>query len=63
MQTLTWVQPQKWQNVLIHFQGKPFSITVIQAYVPNTNAEEDEVKWFCDDLQDLEKDVLFIIGN
>ena len=53
MQTLTWVQSQKQQYDLIHFQGKPFNITVIQAYVPNTNAEEDEVQWFCDDLQDL----------
>ena len=53
IQTLTWVQSQKQQYDLIHFQGKPFNITVIQAYVPNTNAEEDEVQWFCDDLQDL----------
>ena len=35
------------------FQGKPFNITVIQAYDPNTNAEEAEVKWFFKDLQDL----------
>ena len=39
--------------ISVHFQGKPFNITVIQAYAPNTNAEEDEVQWFCDDLQDL----------
>ena len=50
------------------FQGKPFNIRVIQAYAPTTNAEEAEVKWFCEDLQDLseltpQKDVLFIIGN
>jgi len=50
------------------FQGKPFNITVIQAYAPTSNAEEAEVKWFCEDLQDLleltpKKDVLFIIGN
>ena len=58
------VQSQKWQNNLC-FQGKPFSITVIQAYAPNSNAEEAE--WFYDDLQDLleltpKKGVLFIIG-
>ena len=45
------------------FQGKPFNITVIQVYVPNTNAKEDEVEWFCEDLSDLlnltqKKDVL-----
>ena len=52
----------------IHFQGKPFNITVIQAYVPTNNAEEAEVEWFYEDLQDLleltsKKDVLFIIGD
>ena len=46
-----------------HFQGKPFSITVIQVYAPTSNAEETE--WFCEDLQDLlaltpKNDVLFI---
>ena len=50
------------------FQGKPFSITVIQVYTPTTNAEEVEVEWFYDDLQDLleltpKKDVLFIIRD
>ena len=35
------------------FQGKPFSITVIQVYAPTTNAEEAEVDWFYEDLQDL----------
>ena len=50
------------------FQGKPFSITVIQAYASTSNAEEAEVEWFYEDLQDLlkltpEKDVLFIIGD
>ena len=35
------------------FQGKPFSITVIQAYAPTSNAEEAEVEWFYEDLQDL----------
>ena len=50
------------------FQGKPFNITVIQVYAPNTNAKEVEVEWFYEDLQDLleltpQKDVLFIIGE
>ena len=39
--------------ISVHFPGKPFSITVIQVYAPTTNAEEAEVEWFCDDLQDL----------
>ena len=51
--------------ISVHFQGKPFNITVIQVYVPTSNAEEAER--FYDDLQDLEltpkKDVLFIIGD
>ena len=51
-----------------HFQGKPFNITVIQAYDPNSNAEEAEVEEFYEDLQDLleltpQNDVLFIIRN
>ena len=45
----TWVQPQKWQNDL-YFQGKPFTITVIQAYAPISYAKEDEVEWFYEDL-------------
>ena len=54
--------------ISVHFQGKPFNITVIQAYVPNSNAEEAEVEWFYGDLQDLLKltpktDVLFIIRD
>ena len=54
--------------ISVHFQGKPFNITVIQVYAPTSNAEEAEVKWFYEDLQDhLElttpKDVLFIIGD
>ena len=53
---------------LVHFQGKPFTITVIQVYAPTTNAEEAEVEGFYEDLQDLiqitpKKDVLFIIGD
>ena len=55
--------------ISVHFQGKPFNITVIQVYAPTSNAEETEVEWFYDDLQDLlkeltpKKDVLFIIGD
>ena len=49
----TWVQSQKLQNYLSCFQGKPFNITVIQAYAPNSKAEEAEVELFCEDLQDL----------
>ena len=37
----------------VHFQDKPFNITVIQVYAPTTDAEEAEVEWFYDDLQDL----------
>ena len=39
--------------ISVHLQSKPFNITVIQVYAPTTNAEEAEVEWFCDDLQDL----------
>ena len=39
--------------ISVHFQGKPFNITVIQAYAPTTNAEEAKVEWFYEDLQDL----------
>ena len=54
--------------ISVHFQGKPFNITVIQAYVPTSNAEETEVERFFEDLQDLleltpKKDVLFVIGD
>ena len=54
--------------ILVHFKGKPFNITVIQVYAPTSNAEEAEVEWFYEDLQDLleltpKKDVLFIIGD
>ena len=50
------------------FQGKPFNITVIQAYAPTRNSEEAEVERFYEDLRDLseltlKKDVLFIIGD
>ena len=54
--------------ISVCFQGKAFSITVIQGYAPTRNAEEAEVEWFYEDLQDLleltpKKDVLFIIGD
>ena len=39
--------------ISVHFQRKPFNITVIQVYPPTSNAKEAEVEWFCDDLQDL----------
>ena len=40
--------------ISVHFQGKPFNITVIQVYALNNNAEEAEVEWFYEDLQDLQ---------
>ena len=54
--------------ISLHFQGKPFNITVIQAYAPTRNTEEAEVEQFYGDLQDLleltaKKDVLFIIRD
>ena len=39
--------------ISVHFQGKPFNITVIQVYAPTSNAEESEVEWFYEDLLDL----------
>ena len=54
--------------ISVHFQGNPFNITVTQVYAPTSNAEEAEIEWFYEDLQDLleltpQKDVLFIIGD
>ena len=54
--------------ISVHFQGKPFNITIIQVYALTSNAEEAEVEQFYEDLQDLlelvpKKDVLFIIGD
>ena len=54
--------------ISICFQGKPFNITVIQVYVQSSNAEEAEVEWFYEDLQDLlelipPKDIFFITGD
>ena len=54
--------------ISVHFQGNPFNITVIQVCAPTSNAEEAEVEWFYEDLQQLleltpQKDVLFVIGD
>ena len=54
--------------ISIHFQGKPFNTTVIQAYAPTSNTEEANIEWFYEDLQDLlkltpKKDVPFFIGD
>ena len=54
--------------ISVHFQGKPFNTTGIQVHATINNAEEAEVKWFYEDLQDLpeltpQKDVLFVIGD
>ena len=54
--------------IAVHFQGKPFSIMVIQVYALTINAEETEVEWFYEDLRGLleltpKKDILFIIGD
>ena len=54
--------------ISVSFQGKPFNITVIQVCAPTSNAEEAEVEWFYEDLQDLieltpKKDVIFVIGD
>ena len=53
--------------ISVRLQGKPFNITAIQDYAPNSNAEEAEVEWFYEDLQDLleltpKKEVLFNTG-
>ena len=45
------MQSQNDRMISVHFQGKPFNITEIYAYAPASNAEEAEVKWFCEDLQ------------
>ena len=59
---------KNYRMILVHFQGEPFNIRVIQVNSPTTNAKEAEVDWFYEDLQDLleltpKKDVLFIIGD
>ena len=60
---------KNYRMISVHFQGKPFNITVIQVYVPTTNAKEAEVEWFYEDLQDLleltpqKETLLFIKGD
>ena len=54
--------------ISVHFQGRPFSVTVIQVYAPTSNTKEAEIDQFYEDLQDLlkltpKKDVLFITGG
>ena len=54
--------------ISVHFQGKPFNITVIQVYAPNSNAEEAKIEQFYEEIQDLleltrKKYALFIIGD
>ena len=54
--------------ISVHFQDKPFNITVIQVYPLTSNAKEAEVEWFYEDLQDLlelalKKDIISIIGD
>ena len=63
-----WCNRKNDRMISVHLQGKPFNITVIQVYVPTSNAEEAEVERFNEDLQDLleltpQNDVIFIIGD
>ena len=62
------MQSQKWQNDLCSFPRQTIHIRVTQVYAPTSNAEEVEVEWFNEDLQELleltpKRDVLFIIGD
>ena len=62
------MQSLKWQNDLCLYPRQTIQYLVIQEYAPTSNAEEAEVEWFYEDLQDLleptpKKDVLFIIGD
>ena len=62
------MQSQNDRMISVHFQGKPFNITVIQVYALTSNAKQAEVEWFYEDLQDLleltpKKDTLFIIRD
>ena len=64
----TWVQSQNDRMISVHFQGKPFNITVIQIYAPTSNAEEVEIERFYEGLQDFlertpKKDVLSSSGT
>ena len=69
MELLNYVVGLKIDRMIsVCFQGKPLNITVIQVCAPTSNAEEAEIEWFYEDLQDLleltpPKDVLFIIGD
>ena len=68
MKYSTWVHLKNDRMISVCFRGKLFNVTVIQVYAPTSNAEEAEVEWFYEDLQDLleltpKKDVLFIIGD
>ena len=59
---------KKDRMISVYFQGKAFNITGIQVHAPTSNAEEAEVEWFYEDIQDLfelapKKDVLFITGD
>ena len=63
-----WMQSQNQGMISVHFQDKPFNITIIQVYALTSNAEEAEDERFCEDLQDLleltpPKDFLFITGD
>ena len=62
------MQSQNYRMISVHFQGKPFNITVIQVHSPTSNVEEADVEQFYGDLQDLlelipKKDVLFMTGD
>ena len=63
----TWMQSQKWLMISVHFQGKPFNITVIQVYAPTSHARRAEADQFYEDLHELvehqKEDVLFIIWD
>ena len=62
------MQSQNDRMIFVHLHGKPFNITVTQVYAQTSNAEEAEVEWFYEELQDLleltlKRDILFIIGD
>ena len=68
LNAVLWFSLKNDRMISVWFQDKPFSTTIIQVYAPTSNAEEAEVEWFYEDIQDLvewrpKKDVLFIIGN
>ena len=51
--SVLWCNPKNDRMISVHFQGKPFNITVIQVYAPTSNAEEADIEWFYEDLEDL----------